>query len=168
MESKKRTQWTSLRNRYWHRLWKTYGFQRRQVGGGGSARGLGWKCYTIGLWWPLYNYKCNKIHWVIKHRSLRKFHHLWMSSRASAPPSLSEWLWFSRLQDGCCISRLPIYVLREREGEIGDVKGLKGHAIWCFSLNSLCEGWPLPSPCQSCRPELGFTATSSYPVWDGE
>ena len=23
--------------------------------------GLGWKCYKIGLWWSLYNYKCNKI-----------------------------------------------------------------------------------------------------------
>ena len=43
-----------------HRLWKTYGFQRRQVGGGR----LGWKGYKIGLWWSLYDYKWNKIHWV--------------------------------------------------------------------------------------------------------
>ena len=45
-----------------HRLWKTYGFQRRQVGGGVGewAWSLGWKCYKIGLWWSLYNYKCNK------------------------------------------------------------------------------------------------------------
>ena len=26
----------------------------------------GWKCYKIWLWWLSYNYKCNKIHWVIK------------------------------------------------------------------------------------------------------
>ena len=49
-----------------HRLWKTYGFQRRQFGGWGDAGGLGWKCYKTGLWWSLYNYKCNKIHWVKK------------------------------------------------------------------------------------------------------
>ena len=23
---------------------------------------LGWRCYKFGLWWSLYNYKCNKIH----------------------------------------------------------------------------------------------------------
>ena len=32
----------------------------------GWAGGLGWKCYKTGLWWSLYNYKCNKIHWVKK------------------------------------------------------------------------------------------------------
>ena len=31
-----------------------------------ALRGLGWKCYKIGLRWSLYNYKCSKIHWVIK------------------------------------------------------------------------------------------------------
>ena len=30
------------------------------------AGSLGWKCYKTGLWWLLYNYKCNKIHWVKK------------------------------------------------------------------------------------------------------
>ena len=47
-----------------HRLWKTC-YQRRQVVGG-WAGGLGWKCCKIGLWWWLYNYKYNKIHWVKK------------------------------------------------------------------------------------------------------
>ena len=27
---------------------------------GGFTGGLGCKCYKIGLWWSLYNYKCNK------------------------------------------------------------------------------------------------------------
>ena len=35
-------------------------------GVGGCTEGLGWKCYKISLWWSLYSYKCNKIHWVIK------------------------------------------------------------------------------------------------------
>ena len=48
-----------------HRLWKTYGFQRRQVGG----KGLRWKSYKIGLWWSLYNFKCNEIHWVKKRKN---------------------------------------------------------------------------------------------------
>ena len=31
-----------------HRVWKTYGFQMRQVGGWGrGTEGLGWKCYKI-------------------------------------------------------------------------------------------------------------------------
>ena len=42
-----------------HRLWKTYGFQMRQVGGwGGCTESLGWKCLKICLWWLLYTYKC--------------------------------------------------------------------------------------------------------------
>ena len=36
------------------------------LGVGGWAGGLGWKCYKIGLWWSLHNYKCNKIHWIKK------------------------------------------------------------------------------------------------------
>ena len=43
-----------------HRLWKTHGFQMRQVGGGGCAGVVGWQSYKIGLWWSLYNYKCKK------------------------------------------------------------------------------------------------------------
>ena len=39
---------------------------------GGSTGGLGWKCYKIGLWWMLHNYKCNKIHWVLKKLCLKK------------------------------------------------------------------------------------------------
>ena len=35
-------------------------------GVGGCTEGLGWKCYKIWLWWSLYNYTCNKTHWVIK------------------------------------------------------------------------------------------------------
>ena len=48
-----------------HKLWKPYGYQRRQVEGRGEgwAVGLGWKCKT-GLWWWLYNYKYTKTHWV--------------------------------------------------------------------------------------------------------
>ena len=38
----------------------------RQVGGEGCTEGLGWKCCKIWLGWSLHNYKCNKIHWVIK------------------------------------------------------------------------------------------------------
>ena len=30
-------------------------------GGGGCAWVVGWKSYKIGLWWSLYNYKCNKL-----------------------------------------------------------------------------------------------------------
>jgi len=44
-----------------HSLWKTYGLQRRQFGEWGAGTGVvGWKSYKIGLWWSLYNYKCNK------------------------------------------------------------------------------------------------------------
>ena len=35
-------------------------------GVGRWAGGLGWKCFKIGLWWSLYNYNCNKIHWLKK------------------------------------------------------------------------------------------------------
>ena len=34
-------------------------------GGGGCTGVWGWKCYKTGLWWSLYNYNCNKIHWII-------------------------------------------------------------------------------------------------------
>ena len=37
VESKKRTQWTSLQNRCWLTDWKTYGFQMRQVGKWGDV-----------------------------------------------------------------------------------------------------------------------------------
>ena len=63
VDSKRRTQWTPLQNRYsvtdvekltvskLDRLWV-----------GGCTEGLGWKCCKIWLWWLLYTYKCNKIH----------------------------------------------------------------------------------------------------------
>jgi len=65
VESKKWT-WTSLRNRYWLTDLKNLWFPN-ETGWGvrACAGGLGWTCYKIGLWWSLYNYKCNKIHWVI-------------------------------------------------------------------------------------------------------
>lgn len=37
-----------------------------------AFRGLGWKCYKIGLWWSAYNYKWNKIHGVIIRNNLKK------------------------------------------------------------------------------------------------
>ena len=40
--------------------------------GGGMHWGVGWKCSKIGLWWSLYNYKCNKVHWVIKKKRFKK------------------------------------------------------------------------------------------------
>ena len=49
-----------------HRLWKTYVFQKRQFGGGGCAWGVGWKSCETGLWWSLYNYRCDTFIWVIK------------------------------------------------------------------------------------------------------
>jgi len=47
-------------------LLKNLWFPNETGCGGGSAGGLTWKCYKAGLWWSLHNYKCNKIHWVIK------------------------------------------------------------------------------------------------------
>ena len=49
-----------------HRLWKTWFPNETGWWVGECTEGLGWKCYKIWLWWLLYNYKCNKIHWVIK------------------------------------------------------------------------------------------------------
>ena len=49
-----------------HRLWKTYSYQMRQVGGEGWTEDLGWKCSKNRLWWWLYNYKYSKIHWIKK------------------------------------------------------------------------------------------------------
>ena len=46
----------------------------RQVGGGVSTEGLGRKFSKIGLWWSLYNYKHNKIHWVILKKEDRSPH----------------------------------------------------------------------------------------------
>ena len=77
VESKKRTQWTSLQNRYW-----LIDFEKPKETGWGVAgytEGLGWKCYKIGLWGSLYNYKCNKIHWVKKKEKPR----MWDSWKAS-------------------------------------------------------------------------------------
>ena len=49
-----------------YRPWKNLCFpKKRGWGVEGMCQGLGWKCYKIGLWWSLYNYKYNKIHWVI-------------------------------------------------------------------------------------------------------
>ena len=64
VESKKRIQWISLQNRYWPRLWKTYGFQSRQIGG--WAGGLGWN--AIKLQW--FNDHCTTIN-VIKFIELK-------------------------------------------------------------------------------------------------
>ena len=47
-----------------HRLWKTW-FPNETGWVGGCTGGLGRKSCKIWLWWSLYNYKCNKIHWVI-------------------------------------------------------------------------------------------------------
>ena len=70
-QKKKRTQWTSLQNRYWlthfEKLMVSKG--NRLVGVGRWAGGLGWKCSKIGLWWLLYNSKCNKIHGVTKRKA---------------------------------------------------------------------------------------------------
>ena len=44
------------------------------LGVGGCTEGLGWKSCEICSWWLLYNYKCNKIHWVIKkNKNAKKF-----------------------------------------------------------------------------------------------
>ena len=67
VESKKRTQWTSLHNRYW-----LTDFEKLMVskwdglGDGRWAGGLGWKCYKIGLQWSLYTIN------VIKFIELKK------------------------------------------------------------------------------------------------
>ena len=37
-------------------------------GVGGCAWVVGWKSCEIGLWWSLYNYRCDKFIWVIKQR----------------------------------------------------------------------------------------------------
>ena len=68
VESKKRAQWTSFQNRYWLTDFDKHDFERRQVVGG-CTEGLGWKYYKIWLWSSSYNYKCNKIHWVIKKKN---------------------------------------------------------------------------------------------------
>lgn len=49
-----------------HKLWKTYGCQMRQVWGWGDVLGVWDGNAMIWLWWSLYNYKCNTVHWVIK------------------------------------------------------------------------------------------------------
>ena len=56
-------QQTFLQNRYSQTL-KIYGSKGDRVVGG-WAGDSGWKYSKIGLWWSLYSYKCNKIHWVI-------------------------------------------------------------------------------------------------------
>ena len=57
-----------------HRLWKAYGFQKRQFGGrwGGYTGGVGWKSYKIGLWRSLHNYKCNKFIEKLKNKNIFK------------------------------------------------------------------------------------------------
>ena len=65
VEPIKRTQWT-LQNRYCLTdSGKLMVSKEDRLRVSGWAGDLGRKCYKIGLWWSLYNYKCNKIHWVI-------------------------------------------------------------------------------------------------------
>ena len=68
---KKRTQWTSLPNRYWlPDSEKRMVSKADRAGVGGCAAGLGWKCYLIGWWWSWYNDKCREIQWVKKRNCL--------------------------------------------------------------------------------------------------
>ena len=70
---KKRTQWTSLQNRYWLTdTEKLMAAKGDSLGVEGWAGGLEWKCYKIGLWWWLYNYKCNKNKKIIKRERKKK------------------------------------------------------------------------------------------------
>ena len=61
VESEKKTDWTSLKNRCW-----LTDFEKLMFSGGDSwgVRGcvgvVGWKSCKTGFWWSLYNYKCNK------------------------------------------------------------------------------------------------------------
>ena len=69
MESKKKKDTMNLfaEQKQTHRLWKTYGYQKKQVGGAeGGTGGLGWKCSKIRLRRWLYDYKYDKIHWIKK------------------------------------------------------------------------------------------------------
>ena len=73
MEYRKRTQWTSLQNRYWLTdTEKLTAAKGDSLGVEGWAGGLEWKCYKIGLWWWLYNYKCNKNKKIIKRERKKK------------------------------------------------------------------------------------------------
>ena len=70
-ESKKRTQHTSLRNRYGRTdSEKLVVSKGDRLVGRGCPGGLGWKCHKIGLWWSLCNSKCNRIHWARKKSSI--------------------------------------------------------------------------------------------------
>ena len=74
VESKKRIQWT-LKNRYWLTEFEKLKASKGDWLGGGEdgLEGLGRKCYKTGLWWSLYNYTCNKIHWVFKKYWIKHF-----------------------------------------------------------------------------------------------
>ena len=63
-----------------HRLLKLKVSKGQRLGFGEWAGSLGWKCYKIWLWLSLYNYKCNKIHWVkkIKKQKLKKVVHIYI------------------------------------------------------------------------------------------
>ena len=76
VQSKKRTQRTSLQNRYWLTDFKNLRFPNETGWGGvgGCAGSLGWKCYKIWLWWLLYNNKCNTIYLVIKKKDSGSSH----------------------------------------------------------------------------------------------
>ena len=62
----KRTDWTSLQNRYWltdiENLWSLEETVWWVVGG---AWALGWKSCGFRLLWSLYNYRCDKFLWEI-------------------------------------------------------------------------------------------------------
>ena len=46
---------------------KNLWFPKETVQGVGRCAGVvGWKSCEIGLWWSLYNYRCDKFIWVIK------------------------------------------------------------------------------------------------------
>ena len=63
----------SLQSRYWLTDFEKHLVSKGdRLGVGGWAGGLGWKCYKIGSWWSLYNYKGNKIHWVNENKFRRK------------------------------------------------------------------------------------------------
>ena len=66
VESKKGTQWTALQNDTDSQTLKNLWFPKETDWGWEDGLAV-WDGNAItGLWWPLYTYKCNTIHWVIK------------------------------------------------------------------------------------------------------
>ena len=76
-----------------HGLWKTYGYQKRQVlpGAGGKSQGFGIEMFKIRLWWWLYNYKYNKVHWIKKNFWFAFTMRFWYSSLCIHMIVLSCW-----------------------------------------------------------------------------